>query len=236
MDFTITRIPKIISIEGNIGAGKTTFVQELKKRYENSREIIFLTEPVDIWEKIKDENNKTILERFYENPKEYSFSFQIMAYVTRLNLLTKTIVNNPMCKLIITERSLDADKNVFAKMLYDDKLIDNLNYNIYLEFYNTYKEKYKTSGIIFINADAEICYERVNKRNRTGEESVTLDYLTKCEKYHYSWLYTSKDLLNLNTNQDANYKNVNDPGLEWINKSTNYINNILNAEDTARWI
>ena len=44
MDFTITRIPKIISIEGNIGAGKTTFVQELKKRYENSREIIFLTE------------------------------------------------------------------------------------------------------------------------------------------------------------------------------------------------
>ena len=32
MDFTITRIPKIISIEGNIGAGKTTFVQELKKR------------------------------------------------------------------------------------------------------------------------------------------------------------------------------------------------------------
>ena len=137
---------------------------------------------------------------------------------------------------MITERSLDADKNVFAKMLYDDNLIDNLNYNIYLEFYNTYKEKYKTSGIIFINADAEICYERVNKRNRTGEESVTLDYLTKCEKYHYSWLYTSKDLLNLNTNQDANYKNVNDPGLEWINQSTNYINKILNAEDTARWI
>ena len=227
MDFTIDRIPKIISIEGNIGAGKTTFVQELKKRYQNSDEILFLTEPIDIWEKIKDENNKTILERFYEDPKKYSFSFQIMAYVTRLTVLTKTIVNNPKCKLIITERSLDADKNVFAKMLYDDGLIDNINYNIYLEFYNTYKEKYKTSGIIFINADAEVCFERINKRNRTGEESVELEYLKKCERYHLDWLDGQKIVLNINSNRDAYYKIEDDPGLKWLINAQKFINDML---------
>ena len=51
----------IISIEGNIGSGKTTIIENLKKRFEDDASVLFLTEPVDIWEKIKDKDGKTIL-------------------------------------------------------------------------------------------------------------------------------------------------------------------------------
>ncbi len=229
MDFTIQNIPKLISIEGNIGAGKTTFVHQLQKHFKNNTDIIFITEPVDIWENIKDSNNISILEKFYNDPEKYAFSFQIMAYVTRLNLITKAIVDNPQCKLIITERSLDADRNVFAKMLYDDGLIEDINYNIYLQFYNSYKEKYKSSGIIYINADPAICDVRINKRNRSGEDSVKLSYLEKCGKYHNTWIHSQSNILSIDANCNATYnKEVkSDPGINWIQSAKIYIKSIV---------
>ena len=44
---------KIISIEGNIGSGKSTLVEELRKKFGNNEKVCFLQEPVDIWNTIK---------------------------------------------------------------------------------------------------------------------------------------------------------------------------------------
>ena len=71
MDYTIMKIPKIISIEGNIGAGKTTFTNKLKEKLKYEKRILFITEPINIWESIKDSKGKNILEKFYENPGSY---------------------------------------------------------------------------------------------------------------------------------------------------------------------
>jgi len=79
----------IISIEGNIGSGKSTLLEELIKIYKvtPSKKIVFLKEPVDEWEKIKDENGLTMLTKFYSDQEKYSFPFQMMAYISRLELL-----------------------------------------------------------------------------------------------------------------------------------------------------
>ena len=84
--------------------------------------IIFLQEPVDEWTKIKI-NNVTILEKFYQEPDKYAFSFQMMAYISRLAILQKAIKENPDA-IIISERCLLTDKYVFAKMLHDSNKID----------------------------------------------------------------------------------------------------------------
>jgi deoxyadenosine/deoxycytidine kinase len=123
---------QIITIEGNIGSGKSTLLEHLKQKYnannnnEGNNEIIFLREPVDEWENIKDENGTTILQKFYADQKAYSFSFQMMAYISRLALLKEAVEKNPNA-IIITERSLVTDKMIFAKMLYDsgNKFIQN---------------------------------------------------------------------------------------------------------------
>jgi deoxycitidine kinase/deoxyguanosine kinase len=138
----------IISIEGNIGSGKSTLFEKLKIHFANNKNIIFVREPVDIWESIQDENGTTILEKFYQDQIKYSFSFQIMAYISRINLLKETIKQNPGVT-IITERSLYTDKMVFAKMLYDTHKIEYINYQIYLNLFDTFKNDFNVNNIIY---------------------------------------------------------------------------------------
>ena len=85
---------EIISIEGNIGSGKTTLLKNLREYYKNNDNIIFLDEPLNEWNKITDENGITILEKFYMDQKKYAFSFQMMAYITRLAILRKAYNSN----------------------------------------------------------------------------------------------------------------------------------------------
>ena len=47
--------------------------------------------PVDDWEKIKDNEGNTMLKKFYANQEKYSFTFQIMAYISRLKILRQTV-------------------------------------------------------------------------------------------------------------------------------------------------
>ena len=53
----------ILSVEGNIGSGKSTILNYLKENNQNSN-IIFLKEPVDKWDKVKDIEGKTLFAHF----------------------------------------------------------------------------------------------------------------------------------------------------------------------------
>lgn len=223
--------PILISVEGNIGAGKSTIIDNLKEHMKGNTDIMFLKEPVDIWETIKDtKTDENILQKFYNDSTKYAFSFQVMAYVTRLSTIRKAIRENPDCKVIICERSLDADKNIFAKMLYEDNKIEDINYQIYLHFYNEYVKDYKLDGIVYINADADVCYQRTVKRSRNGESSITEEYLQKCKDYYDDWLFTNNkdtDILNIDANEDVTYNmfDKEDKGLEWLQRIERYILN-----------
>jgi len=115
----------IFSIEGNIGSGKSTLVRVLSEKLHHIAQapIIYVQEPVSEWNNIKDRNGKTILEKFYADQHKYAFSFQMMAYISRLALLKRVIKENPNA-ILITERSVFTDKEVFAKMLYDEGKIE----------------------------------------------------------------------------------------------------------------
>lgn len=96
---------KIISIEGNIGSGKSTLLANIKSTLKGVEGVVFLKEPVDEWESIKDKEGRTMLQKFYADQDRYSFSFQMMAYISRLALLRDCIRENPNA-IIISERSL----------------------------------------------------------------------------------------------------------------------------------
>jgi deoxyadenosine/deoxycytidine kinase len=204
----------IISIEGNIGSGKSTLFEKLKIYFANNKNIIFVREPVDIWESIQDENGTTILEKFYQDQIKYSFSFQIMAYISRINLLKETIKQHPGVT-IITERSLYTDKMVFAKMLYDTHKIEYINYQIYLNLFDTFKNDFNVDNIIYIKTDPDVCYNRILKRARNGENNISLDYLQLCDTYHNNMvdiLECDKIVLNGNVDIYENVSQLND----WI--------------------
>lgn len=196
---------RIYSIEGNIGAGKTTLIESLEKNpnlivkllQKNSKNIdanidisriCLLREPVDIWSTVKDADGFSILENFYKDPKKWSFAFQVMAFTTRLSEMRRIIKENPHCDTLICERSLEADCHIFAKMLYKDGLIDAMSYEIYLRMYREFSEEFALDGVIYLSTPPNVCFERVSKRAREGEESISIEYLEKCHRYHLNWL------------------------------------------------
>jgi len=176
----------ILSIEGNIGSGKTTLMECLKNNYKNNPNFIFLKEPVDEWETIKDVNGTTILEKFYLNQDKYSFPFQMMAYISRLNVLHQALQDiKPNRKyIIITERSLNTDRYVFAKMLYETGKMEEVCYQIYLNWFDTFSKEFPVHKVVYVKTEPEICHARISKRAREGENNIPLEYLKMCDKYH----------------------------------------------------
>ena len=222
---------KIVSIEGNIGSGKSTLLENLRKQYTNHTHIIFLQEPVDEWEKIKDNEGNTMLKKFYANQEKYSFAFQIMAYISRLTILRQTIKNIIHDKInqyiIITERSLYTDKHVFAKMLYDQGKIEDVCYQIYLKLFEEFVNDFPINYVVYVNTNSAKCYERIHKRARDGEEVIPLTYLTDCHNYHETFLDEHTGIksikLILNGNIDI-YEN--DKILEeWVSQIHTFIHN-----------
>ena len=116
----------ILSIEGNIGTGKSTLIkiiENLLNSLKNGKKPIpkefepflikdcdgkyiydsveIITEPVDKWIELKDSDGENILDKFYKDQKRWSYSFQMNAFITR----SKEILENSDKKLVIVERS-----------------------------------------------------------------------------------------------------------------------------------
>ena len=206
----------IILIEGNIGSGKSTLLQILKEKYQQRKDVHFVDEPVSEWMTIRDDG-QSILELFYSDKEKYSFTFQILAYITRLRLLLDVVEKHPD-DVIICERSIFTDKYVFAKMLYQQGYIDNIQWQTYNYWFDTFKEKVSASFVIYVNTEPNICFERIKKRNRNGESDIPLEYLDHCHRLHQEWL----------NNEDCEQKVITfDGNVEFDGTNTDsYTNNL----------
>ena len=193
--------PVIISIDGNIGSGKSTLVKLLSDDLKNNNKVCFLQEPIDIWNSITDENGKTILSHYYADQKKYAFSFQMMAFVSRLSLLREAMTKE--YDYIITERCMITDKMVFAKMLYDEGKIEEIEYNIYNKWFDEFNKDFPNIKIVYVKTTPEIAKLRVDKRAREGE-IIPLEYLKNCHHYHDTWLNNyDGDIVTLNADVDT---------------------------------
>lgn len=175
---------KYVVIQGNIGAGKSTLFNEVSKRFSGNPKICMLPEPVGTWMDIKDETG-TILEHYYADQGKYAFTFQMMAYISRLAILREAMRGD--CDIIISERSLETDRNVFAAMLHDTKMIGDIEFQIYMKWFDEFTRDFPEEVTIYVRTDPEIAHERVIGRNREGE-TIPLEYLKMCHDYHEKWL------------------------------------------------
>ena len=184
--------PIIFTVEGNIGSGKSTFLKTLSSKINSGdKRLHILQEPVDEWFKIKNEEEKSLFELFYNDPKRYSYLFQTYIFYTRFN----KFLNIPSNEIVICERCVLTDYNVFLKSLYESNDISLLEYKVFTSWFNLILDisKFKLHGIIYIQAKPEVCNDRIKKRNRNGEDGITLQYLELLHKKHELWLNEVKD-------------------------------------------
>lgn len=194
----------IMSIEGNIGVGKSTFINILKSKWDCEGGCEIVPEPVDLWKNIVNTDGKNILQTFYEDIPRWAYSFQNLACITRMMKIEETIKNSSS-KYIFLDRSLGTDKNVFEAMLHDQGQINQLEhsmYNLWYDFYHQYVRSQSNQIYIYMKSKPEICAERIKKRGRVEEESIGLDYLRSLNDYHDEWLSKEPNVIVIDCEED----------------------------------
>ena len=95
-------------------------------------------------------------------------------------------------------------------MCHKDNSINMIEWKLYNNWFNWLENSFdvKPSGFIYLYSDPKICFKRIEKRSRTEESSIPLEYLTDLHNYHENWLNTCKyPVLKL----DVNSEFENDP-------------------------
>jgi deoxyadenosine/deoxycytidine kinase len=165
---------KLIIVEGNIAAGKSTLCQDLATILNYG---LFI-EPTD---------DNPYLEKYYKEPKKYAFKMQIWflrqrftTYCQAIRFLIKgSDATGKKINGVILDRSIFSD-SVFAEQNFVDGNFSREQYNEYLNFRNTLLSKVILPHVmLYLNASPETCYQRIHKlRKRAGEEVIPLAYLT----------------------------------------------------------
>lgn len=172
--------PFTVLIEGNIGSGKTTFIEHFQK-FEDK--VCAMTEPVEKWRNFKGYN---LLELMYIDPDRWAMPFQSYVMLTMLERHTKPTVK----PIKILERSLYSAKYCFVENLHKSGLIHDGMYEILKEWYNYVEDitHIQADLIVYLRTTPEVVYERIRKRARSEESCVPLEYIKQLHELHEDWL------------------------------------------------
>jgi deoxyadenosine/deoxycytidine kinase len=182
-----TTTPIVISLDGNIGAGKSTFLTALAA---SMPEVEVVQEPVGEWMTLKNSDGKSLLELFYEDKRRWAYTFQNCAILTRLRTIRDAIATTKK-RVVITERSVLTDRFVFAEMLRASGDIDDMEWQLYMKWYDSFAAELPIRGIVYITTCVGTSAGRIVTRGRHGEEHIPLDYLAALDSQHKHWLTTT---------------------------------------------
>jgi len=155
-----------VSVEGSISSGKST----LLARIQNETRLPVFLEPITSW---------TLLTKFYKDTDRWGFTFNIEVLLS----MTKWKHNNYDS---LYERSPASCRWVFTQMQYEKGGLSKEEIDIFDKLYETFS--WDQDAMIYISTDPMVCYERMKKRNRGCEETVSLEYLINLDKKHKDML------------------------------------------------
>jgi deoxyadenosine/deoxycytidine kinase len=177
-------------LEGNIGAGKSTFLKILQK-YLNVQIVL---EPHERWQNILEGEN--LLDRFYRDPQRWAYTFQSYAFVSRVMEQEKHASTNPFSVQLL-ERSVFSDRYCFAQNCFELGYMSALEWKLYQEWFEWLVTSYvaKPDGIIYVRTNPDVCFQRLNKRSRSEESTVSMEYLQRLHDRHERWLIDKENVM-----------------------------------------
>jgi len=160
-------MPLLVSIEGNIGSGKSTALTELERRGYT-----VVREPIDQW--------SSTLKLFYEDPAKYSFLLQARI-LTELVRAREAVLRNSLIRhknnVIFFERSQKGAK-VFVEVAVMNGTMNDAEKETYYRLEETMLESReyieKSQVHILIDTPPKICCSRTVQRNRGAEQTGPL--------------------------------------------------------------
>lgn len=187
---------RIYCIDGNIGAGKTTILNELKLKG-----FCVFEEDLSQWGEL--------LRRFYLEPKRWMCTLQTAILHSMNQQYTKLIdietsieksfeieKNRAAEAIVFIERSPQSSM-IFVKNGVKQGFLDNEEANVIKNIYDVLH--WKPDKVFYLNTDLDVCFERMKKRGRECEKNVTKEYLQFIQ-IEYSNLYNKHNAIILENN------------------------------------
>ncbi|OQA36295.1 MAG: Deoxyadenosine/deoxycytidine kinase [Candidatus Dependentiae bacterium ADurb.Bin331] len=176
-------------LEGNIGAGKSTFLQLIERRIPT---LGVALEPLHNWQ--KNVYGQSLLANFYQDPHRWSYSFETFAMICRVR---EHVREQEMNSVRLVERSIYSGHYCFVHTGYQNGFMSDLEWLLYQEWFNYLipNRCLPPKGFIYLRTTPEIAYKRIKKRNRLAEKAITFAYLKQIHEQHERFLITKKDIL-----------------------------------------
>ena len=178
-----------LCVEGNISAGKSTFLRFIKDDCVELRDVLeVVPEPVDKWQAVG-KGGQNVLAQFYADPARYAYTFQNYVFVTRMMQERDSAVGTSPMRLL--ERSVFSDRMVFVRAVHEARWMSDMELAIYDSWFDPVVAALPSlvpDGFIYLRASPGTCAARMAGRGRGEEAGVSLDYLAGLHAKHEAWL------------------------------------------------
>lgn len=164
-----------VLVAGNIAAGKTSLTERLGARLDWHT----------AYESVAD---NPYLEDFYADMRQWAFHLQVffLGHRARQHL---ALAHSPQSA--IADRSIYEDAHIFARALHH---LGNLSERDYLAYRRVYdmvvKELPRPDLVLYLQAPVPVLMERISRRGRAIEGSITADYLALLDSFYREWMDT----------------------------------------------
>jgi len=162
-----------IAIAGNIGTGKTTLTNMLSRRFgwEAHFEVVA---------------DNPYLSDFYDDMSRWSFPLQIFFLNHRFKAHQRVTEG---ANSAIQDRSIYEDANIFARNLYEQKLMSERDYRNYLDLYQSMIAFLSPPDlVIYLKKSLPKLKEQITLRGRDYEKNIPDDYLANLNRYYDDWM------------------------------------------------
>lgn len=162
-----------IAVAGNIGSGKTTLTRMLSGRFGWDPHF----EPV---------GDNPYLSDFYQDMEKWAFPLQIY-FLTHRFKSHRTITEGG--KSAIQDRSIYEDAHIFARNLYEQKLMSERDYQNYFSLYRCMSESLSPPDlVIYLKKSLPELKRGIARRGREFEANIPDQYLIDLSRYYDDWL------------------------------------------------
>ncbi len=160
-----------ITIEGNIGAGKTTLSQMLAKHYD-ARLVL---------EQFAD---NPFLPKFYENPSQYAFPLELFFMAERFKQLKDLLQQKDLFQSVTISDYLFTKCLLFAKVNLSDE-----EFRLYQRLFEIiHQQLVQPDILIYLHAPVNKLQQNIKKRARSYEQNIPDDYLFSIQETYTNYI------------------------------------------------
>ncbi len=162
-----------ITIEGNIGIGKTSLVKKLAKDMEAKL----------ILERFAD---NPFLSKFYQNPKRYSFPLEMSFLADRFKQLKEN-----RAQLALFSSGVITDYNSYKSLIFAQNTLEEDEFKLYRSlFFIMFNELPVPDLYVYLHASPAHLMNQIKKRGRDYERKIEVTYLEKIAQGYRSFIHS----------------------------------------------